>query len=407
MRTLIICICLLAALQGTAQTQITLEQAVGQARQKNLSIAAAASDVESQRQLKKTGFDLPKTSAMLMYGQYNSFRNDNNISITQSIPFTVFGTKGAVNRSLLASSELKKAATENELVYQVKQTYFLLAYTMARQTLLLQQDSIYEGFLKAASARYRAGEGKLLEQATAETQRNETRNQLMLNEADINVLRTRLKTLINGSDLPALSPDALVELSMENLPDSSALNVNPLLAFQRQQVEVASAQKRFEKASMAPDLTVGYFNQTLIDVINYKDNSLATKSDRFTGLQVGVAIPLWFAPYQGRIKAAEYRRVSADQTYRYERARFSGQLQEASQRFAKSRNSLQYYKDSALPNANLILKQAQAAFRGGDIGYAEYLLSVRNALSIKESFLLTLNEYDQSIIYIEFLLGNR
>lgn len=398
---------MLLMFRGMAQTELTLEDAIGQARKFNLSIASAVSDVEAQRQLKKTGFDLPKTSTMLMYGQYNSIRQDNNITITQSIPFTVFGSKAAVNRSLLVSSELRKAATENELVYQVKQTYFLLAYSMARQDLLLQQDSIYEGFLKAASVRYRAGEGKLLEQATAETQRNETRNQLMLNEADINVLRTRLKTLINSAGVPSLPRNAFVEVDLKDVPDSTMLALNPGLAFQRQQVDVALGQKKFEKASMAPDLTIGYFNQTLIDVVNPENGTLATKSDRFTGFQAGISIPLWFAPHQGRIKAAEYRRQSAEQTYQYERVRLTGQLQEASQRFAKSRNSLQYYKESALPNANLILSQAQAAFRGGDIGYAEYLLSVRNALAIKDSYLLTLSEYNQSIIYIEFLSGNR
>ncbi|HZY81187.1 MAG TPA: TolC family protein [Cyclobacteriaceae bacterium] len=406
MRGIISCLLVLGVLKISAQNNLTLQQAVEQARKNNLSIAAASSDVEAQRQMKKTGFDLPKTTAMLMYGQYNSFKNDNNITVMQSIPFTAFGSRAALNRSMLASSELKKATTENELVFQVKQVYTMLSYITARRQLLLQQDSIYEGFLKAASARYKAGEGKLLEQATAETQRNETKNQLMIVESDINVLRTQLKTLLNARELPTIENE-LSEIALKDLPDSTMVKLNPALAFQRQQVELASDQKKFEKALMAPDLVLGYFNQTLVDVINTENGSLASSADRFTGLQVGVAIPLWFVPYQGRIKSAEYKRQAAQQTYQYEHARAIGQFEEASQRYIKSRNSLQYYKDSALPNANLILRQAQTAFRGGDIGYTEYLLSVQNALAVKEGYLSTLNEYNQSIIYIEFLTGNR
>ena len=180
MRIVIITLLGFSSLAGFAQSErLSAKQAIDVALKNNIGIKTAAYKVESQRQLKKTGFDLPKTSISLQYGQYNSFaKNDNNIMITQSIPFAVLGSQSSLNRSLLASSELKKAFTENELVYQVKQVYYQLAFVKARHGLLLQQDSIYEGFLKSASLRYKTGETKLLEQATAETQRNEVKNQL-------------------------------------------------------------------------------------------------------------------------------------------------------------------------------------------------------------------------------------
>ena len=157
-------ICFLFILKAGAQnTRLTIQQATDQAIKSNLRIRSASLEVESQKQLKKTGFDLPKTNVSLLYGQYNSYaRRDNNFTITQSIPFTTLGSHAALNRSLIASSELKKTATESELIYQVKQVYYLLAFTKARQILLLQQDSIYEGFLKSAKLRYQTGEANLL-----------------------------------------------------------------------------------------------------------------------------------------------------------------------------------------------------------------------------------------------------
>ncbi len=407
-RPIVIGLFLFSSIIGWAQTEaLTLDQAVKFARENNRSIRSADYDVEAQQKLKKTGFDLPKTSVMLMYGQYNSYKNDNNITITQSIPFTALGSQAALNRSLVASSQLKKAVTENDLLLQVKQAYYLLAYASKRKEILLQQDSIYEGFFKSASYRYRAGEGKLLEQVTAETQRNETKNQLMQNEADISVLQSQLKTLLGSASLPSLPNDAFTELSLTAIPDSSVVLANPTLAYQRQQVEVAGRQKNFAKAALAPDLLVGYFNQTLVDVINVENGTLASKGTRFTGFQVGIAIPLWFAPNQGRLQSAEARRKSIESTYQYEQSQFASQLEQAVQRYNKSKNSLTYYKTSALPNADLILKQAQTAFREGEVDYAEYLLSVKNALAIKEGYLLTLQEYNQSIIYIEYLSGNK
>ena len=402
-------ICFLFILKAGAQnTRLTIQQATDQAIKSNLRIRSASLEVESQKQLKKTGFDLPKTNVSLLYGQYNSYaRRDNNFTITQSIPFTTLGSHAALNRSLIASSELKKTATESELIYQVKQVYYLLAFTKARQILLLQQDSIYEGFLKSAKLRYQTGEANLLEQTTAETQRNEVKNLLVQNNAAINILRTQLKTLLNSSDLPEIAEATLPELVFDDVADTTALAANPLLAYMRQQVDVAKRQKKVENARFAPDLLLGYFNETLIDVPNLENGALATAGDRFTGFQVGLSLPLWFVPHQGRSQAAEYSKQAAQANYQNEKLLLEGQLQQAAQQYAKSKSSLNYYRESALPNADLILKQVQTALRSGNIGYAEYLLGVRNAISIKEGFLQTLNDYNQSIIYIEFLAGNR
>lgn len=409
MRMIIIMLLYSSSLCGFAQSEkLSLQQAIDLALKNNAGIKAALYEVAYQKQLKKTSFDLPKTDVTLLYGQYNGYaKNDNNITVSQVIPFAAFGSQGTLNRSLLAASELKKASTENELIWQVKQVYYQLAFTQAQQTLLLQQDSLFEGFYKSASLRYKSGETNLLEQATAETQRNEVKNQLRNNEASTMVLRTQLKTLLNSETLPEISDTSLKELIFKETPDTTALSANPSLAYMRQQIEVAKSKRKVEAAKFAPDLLVGFFSQTLIDAVDTESGTIASSSDRFTGFQVGVSIPLWFAPHQGRVKAADYNRQAVENNFQYYQTTLQGQLQQAAQQYSKNKNSLAYYRASAIPNADLILKQSQIAFRGGEIGYAEYLLGVRNAIRIKEGYLQTLNDYNQSIIYIEFLSGNK
>ncbi len=401
---------LLMTLIGKSQQLLTLEQAIESALQKNEGVQAARYNIESQKALKKTGFDLPKTNVSLLYGQYNSYaKNDNNLTVTQTIPFTAFGSQGALNRSLVASSELKKAATENELIFQVKQVYYQLAFLRAKQKLLEQQDSIYGGFLKAASLRYKTGEANLLEQATAESQRNEVRNLLSKNQADQLVIRNQLKTLINSEELPDITDAELNQISFSNTPDSVAVQANPSARYMQQQMQVAKNEKKVEAAKAAPEVMLGFFTQTLIGIQDTESGSgaIASSSDRFTGFQVGLSIPLWFVPQQGRVKAAEYNRQAAESNYQYYHKTLQGQYQQAMQEYTKNKNSLEYYTTSALPNAELILKQTLLAFSNGEIGYAEYLLGVQKAIAIKEGHLQTLNDYNQSIIYIEFLSGNK
>jgi len=386
----------------------SLPEAIDYALKNNASIQAADLQVEAQKQLKRTSFDLPKTEVSLLYGQYNGYpKNDNHIAVMQSIPFFALGSQSRLNESLIAARELGKAVTENDLVFQVKQTYYLLAYAYSTRDLLLQQDSIFEGFYRASSARFAAGETNLLEQATAEAQRNEAKNRVRQVDSDIASLKAHFRALLNTDNTPDISDKRLNEIDLLVSLDTNAIATNPTLVYTRQQIDVAEAEKKVQAAHAAPDFLVGYFNQTLIGVEDLESGVVANSSERFSGFQVGVAIPIWFGPHQGRIRAAEFTRRVAESKYTSTQRTMTGQLQQAIQSYEKNRNSLAYYKESGIPNAELILKQSQTAFRNGEIGYAEYLLGLRNANSIRENYLQTLNNYNQSILFIEFLSGNK
>lgn len=407
--SLLMVIMLAFAGKATAQSpQLTLTEAKKEALKNNASIRSASLDVEAQRQLKKTAVDLPKTNVTLLYGQYNSLYTDNNLTFTQSFPFpTVFTAQGSLNRALVAGSELKKATTENELTFQVKQVFHQLLFLKARHQLLAQQDSLFAGFVKSSTLRYETGESTLLEKATAETQQNEVRNQIRLNEADISIFLTQFQTLLQRQ-APVDASGVLAELPLPSDVDTASLSANPALAYFRQQVEIDRSQKKLNVARSLPDFTIGYFNQTLQGFQRVDGQDQFFGSDkRFTGLQAGISIPLWFVPFGARTRASELTRQSSQARYERFEVDLQGRLKVAVQEYIKNRNSLTYYKDSALPNASLILKQSQTSYDSGEISFAEYLIGLRNVNTIRESYLQTLNQYNQSIISIEFLIGKQ
>jgi cobalt-zinc-cadmium resistance protein CzcA len=409
MKFLVTGILTLIACQGFSQRKVvSASQAVEQALKNNESIKAASFQLESEKQLRKASFDLPKTEVSLLYGQYNSYsRNDNNITVSQAIPFSVFGTQRSLNTALVTSGEMRKSVTENDIIYQVKQVYHQLVFTCARHRLLQRQDSIYEGFFKSASLRYKTGETKLLEQTTAEMQWNESKNQLRQNEAEMARLRTQLQILI-GSPFPAdMATDELTTLTLENMPDTLGYKENPSLAYMHQQIDVAQSEKKLQTSKLAPDLLIGFFSQTLIGTPDNESGNLATASERFTGFQIGISLPLWFAPHQARIRSAEFKRKAAESNFAYFETSLQGQLLQAIQQLSANKNSLDYYTASGLPNSDRILKQSQVAFKEGEIDYAEYLLGIRNAISIQEGYLKTINDYNQHVIHIEYLTGNK
>ncbi len=396
----------------TVQAQrvsVTLDEAIQQALQKNKSIEAAAWDVQYQQQLKRTALDVGKTSVIYMRGQYNSYaKDDNNITVSQSIPFpTVFTTQQALHNSLVKGSELRKAATENELVYQVKQVYHELLYLSAYEALLKRQDSIYTAFVKAADLRYRTGEARLLEKTTAETQHSEILNMKAQVQADILVYQEQLQALVNSAQPVQIAQHNLAERKWELPVDSTSVQSNPELVYYKQQTEVTTRERKVASARFLPDITVGYFNQTLIGTPVNASGELATKSDRFQGFEVGLAIPLWFGPQAAKVKAASIQQKKVQAEYEHLQTHTQAQWQQAVQQYSKNRNTVNYYKTSAVVNAELILKQATVAFRNGEIGYTEYWLAVRNAMQLQENYLRAVNALNQSVVTLEFLAGTK
>jgi heavy metal efflux system protein len=387
---------------------VTLQEAIQKSLQQNKSIEAASNHVDYQKQIKRASVDLPKTNIDLMYGQYNSNnKNDNNITITQSIPFpTVFSSQNALGEANVKAATFKKSMTESELIYHVKRTYYQIQYLKAFRKLLLQQDSVLKQFARISALRYKTGESTLLEKTTAETQANEIQNLLRQNEADQRISENQLQTLMFAQTPVTVVDDELTERAF-NLPvDSADISLNPGISFYKQQIEIAERKKDVEVAKALPDFLFGYFNQTLIGYQNVNNQDVYFGSNkRFQGFQIGLGIPLWYAPHASRIRAMRYAKAEETANFEVYKTSLQNQLTQATETFVKNRDNIAYYRTSAKPNADLIINQTQKAFQQGDISYAEHLLNLRQAIAIQVNYLEALNNYNQSTIYLEYLLG--
>jgi len=392
----------LMSISATAQ-EMSREEAVQTALKNNDRIKAAEFQTEQARQLKKTQADLGNFSATLMKGQYNTIQQDNNLTLTQSIPFpTTLASQVKLGKEQVLGAERNQVVTQNNLVYEVKRTYELLLYHNSLQQLLLSQDSLFTDFVRAASARYKAGEGTLLEKVTAESQSLEIKNRLQQNEADSYILQTRLQVLVKSAELVTTTDD-FVKLTSSG----GSVEHNPTLLYELQQTNISKQVLRVERNKFLPNLEVGYFNQTLIGFQNTTGTeNFYDKNKRFQGFLVGVSFPLWFAPQAARSKAAHYQVEAAQKNADYAKATLSQEFEQAQRELKKNAASLSFYETSALQNASLILLQASKAFRAGEIGYIEYLQSLRTAIEIKTNYLMGLQQHNLSIIKIEFLTGS-
>jgi cobalt-zinc-cadmium resistance protein CzcA len=386
---------------------INLEQAVQMALDNNLAVRSSACSVDVQNVLKRASWDIPKTSIEGQYGRFNSYTIDNSFTVSQSFAFpTVYINQNKLANANLKSSEWQLKATKLEISTQVKQVYCHITYLHSKKQLLAYQDSLCSGFLRGAELRSASGETNRLEMITARSQSLEVKNQLRQVAADIVIYKQKLQALLNSESQITPIDTVLQRIVFSRFADSLVLEENPSLKYTRQQVEISRFEKKIELNRLMPDLSIGFFSQTIqgnqtLNGIPYTFGP----GDRFTGVQAGIAIPIWFAPYTSKTKAAKLKEQVTQTNAEYYSQMLSGTYNSLLGEFAKYTNSLDYYEDQAVPEADLIIGQASLSYKAGAMDYLEYIVNLNRALEIKQNYIDILNSYNQTIISIDFITG--
>ncbi|MES2397523.1 MAG: TolC family protein, partial [Bacteroidota bacterium] len=173
-----------------------------------------------------------------------------------------------------------------------------------------------------------------------------------------------------------------------------------------QDAVIAERTKKLEIAQTLPDFKVGYFNQSIIGFQNMGGNDVYYDAgQRFTGFNVGVSIPLTFFSNTAKIKSLELQKQSLEKTAENAKLQLQAQLQNTLQQYNQNLSRFTYYKTQALPNAALIISTAKLSFSSGGIGYVEYLQALQTATDVELNYLQSINQLNQSIININFLIN--
>jgi cobalt-zinc-cadmium resistance protein CzcA len=394
--------------QSPTTKSISVDDAITKALKNNLELQSQQLNVQSSTTLKKSVFELPKTNVNFQFGQYNSINQDKAFQVSQSIPFpTYFSSKSGLYKAELLSSELQQQATANEIKAQVQYWFYQLQYLQTTKKQLQDLDSLYNDFVNAAALRYKTGETNLLEKTTAETKRGQLSQLLKQNETDFATAYNSLKTLMNTSeDFTITVNENWQPLVLSSSFDTTLIANNPSLKVLYQQSVIAEQNKKLETASTLPDFNVGYFNQSLIGVQNINGADVNFDgSKRFQGFNVGISIPITFFSNASKIKSLDYKQQALQKEADNGKLILQNQLQNAFQQYNQNLSQYNYYKSTALPNADIIINTAKVGFKSGDIGYIEYLQALQTATDVQLNYLQSINQINQSIININFLIN--
>jgi len=390
-----------------AQERMPLQQMLEQAHANNLGIQAARKESVYWQQLQTGKFDPSKTQVGGEYGGLNSIKSDTRFFINQSfsLPVVYQRQQALYNMQELAQQQLADWK-QAELDREIKKVFYQLADWQERKKLLQRLDSVYSRFQQSAALRLRSGESNILEKTTADAQLQQLSLQRQQLEADILILQQRLQWLMNTDSLllPAYSS---LKMTPVVLFDSATVATHPQVKYARSEINTAAAQTAAEKAKLSPDITLGYANQSIIgyqstDGVNQQYYGAGK---RFHIVNLSLGIPLFNSAAKARIRASRVKEdIARINTASVEQS-IRNNLLQLQQEYKKQELALEYYEQTGLQQAELIISSSRLSFQNGEISYLEWTVLMNNAVSIQLNYLDAIRQYNQTIIELEYLTG--
>lgn len=379
--------------QAQSPDTLSVEKAVEIAFENHPAIQGSQLRIEQQEALRKSAVDIPRTSLQYSRGQLNSAIIDYSFQVNQSIDFpTLYSARGKLQEERIELSRISGEVTALELEGKVRAIYESLAFHRAKLDLFRDWEITYQRFAEVAAKRFEAGETNLLEKTAAATRYQEIR--LLVRQAKSEALAAeRQLTTLLGIEGSVLIPDDF-QLQQSVLSDSAIALETPYLKFYEQQIQVNEQAVTLAKQSFLPGFSAGFFNQQ-IDGIG-----------GMNGFQIGMDFPLFFGAEKSRLQSAKLGTEIAESKYEEQQLEFRSQIETARLRYLTSVSTVEFYRNSALKNADQLSGSSKKSYEAGEIGYVEFIENMDKAFEIRTAYLGAVDLMQQNLITLRFLSGS-
>lgn len=379
--------------RGQDTLRLNEQQAIELALSRHPQVEMARLEVEGREQQQKAAFEIPATEVSLQYGQINSPSRDAFWELNQNLgSLPAHLQRARLNRHNVALAQQQQLLTERDIVYQVRLAWQQWLYLRQVTRELEHQLAFYEDFESQTTIQFEAGESSLLEKTLAESHLHELQNELVLRREELRQAATSLQHLL-FADRP-LTPDADTLMALA-APDTYIDSPHPMVSILEEEVEVRARETAVDKASLFPQLRVGYFRQDI------------TEPDRrFAGLEgwtVGIAIPLWFPPSQAAIQRGIIETRKANEALALGRRELDNERLNAFSELEKYEHLLSYYRTTGLNQGALLQRTARLQLEAGEIDPFQYLQSAHQARQIRTRYLESVLNYNKAVVRINYL----
>lgn len=378
-----------------AQENITYEQALEQAFQHNGSLRNSKLVSEYQEKLKASYLDIPQTEVNAGFGQIQGEETDNSFSVTQRFSFpTVYSKRKQMLDAEWSASIINQNLTKSQLTKQVSEVFYRILILQEKKKVIDYISKLYGSFADKASLRLKKGEANILEESTAEIQREQAISQLNMLENDLDIAKLQLQLLLQSEqEYQPISDQSIINIDLQ--VSEEKIKQHPELQYLNQQIKVNQAEAQLEKSKLLPDILVGYTNQSMKNI----------NSNRFNSVQIGVGISLFTKGQRALAKAIQTKVAIAENEYQRKEIELKNRLKQQVNNYTNQLKIVENYEQKQLPKSEIILKTAQKQMEVGEIDYLNWVILTNQAVKTKVDYIDNLERLNQIGAELNFLIS--
>ncbi len=381
--------------QADSTIALSLDKAIQLALENYPSAKQARLQVERQQALKKSAIDLGNTQLFYQAEETNgdNIRGVRSLGVQQTIDFPLtYARRIQYQNEQILLSEKQQDLTENDLIAEVTYAYNRVLHAQSFRALTQELDSLYFDFEKVAQLRYETGETGKLAWLAASGKQQKIAISLQQAQTDYQIALNNLQSWLHTDSIFQVT-DAFQKLSANFMAISDTTSGNPVFAYYRQNMKVAEAAFKAERAAFWPQFALGYSDQTV------------NGNEGFFLYKLGINVPLFFWAQQGRTQAAQLQTQIATEVWKQQKLDWERKYERIQGEIQKIDASLAYYENHGLDLAKEQLEAAVLSYQMGDIDYVAYIQNLDQATQIRQEYLQYLNAYNQAVIELQRLSG--
>lgn len=374
------------------ESQKTLTDLIPLAIENNTGLRADQYEVDRSDALIKSAFNFDKTQLYYHYDQNNLALNNEPLKVfgvQQDFLFpTVYFAGKRVNTESYNLASKKYEIQEKNLVRALTASYWQLQYVRKKESIYGTLDSLFTDFSTKAARRFELGATNYLEKISAQSKQRQIKVQFEKAQKDVAIAYESLIKLIQIGETVDIAVEPMTKLALQK----KGITGSHELEYQRNRVSLANAARSYERQKFLPDISLNYFQGTN-----------AQLDENLYGYQVGLKIPLLFSGQSSRLKASKIAVDIAEEESHAYQILLEARWRELVEELAKYESALAYYETEGTMLSDEIVKTATGSFRNGEIDFYQYFLSLENAYQIRLEYLDNLNQYNQTVIKMNYI----
>lgn len=363
----------------------------------------AVFEIEEMRQkqhkiMERTSHELSPTYFNGDLGQYNTFNFDTRVGVLQTFKWpTTYKRNKDLLQSLTKEHDSQLAVTELGLKGRMHRIYSGLAYLIAYQSLLKQNDSLYIRNLALAANQSVANPEDLpaLDKFNANLQHLDIEQRLKDVSFDILALQHEWQLLAQTQEWFIPSE----KFSKMSTPLTASPKAALMLDYYNQRLNTSMKQIEVVKTALLPEITIGYSYQSLTGMqtiggvdVNY------TGVPAFSVAHWGLAVPIFQKATKARIEAAKVEEQINAKELQLAEQRLKFEDTQRKQLVQKYDAYIQFMEQKSIPESEKLLAEANKGFSEGKIGIVEWSELMNDVLEMKEKYLAAMHDHNMAML---------